>query len=190
MNDQLRSTNGFASESPARPAGTSRFRRLRLILFNALVVIFADQLTKWIVETNMALYESIPVIGHWFGFTRTQNFGAAFSMLQNGGIFFVIVAAVVTGVILYYGPRLPEHDWVSRVALGLQLGGALGNVIDRIRQGYVTDFLHIKIPEIGFDWPVSNIADVCIVSGVIILIITSLRGDQAASNQQTSQPAP
>lgn len=151
-------------------------RRMQLLLIVAGAAIGIDQISKWAVEASMELYESIPIVGHWFGLTRTMNTGAAFSMLQNGGVIFIVIAAVVTAVILYYGPRLPEHDRASRVALGLQLGGALGNVIDRLRQGYVTDFLHLKIPEIGFDWPVSNIADICIVSGVILLIVLSLRG--------------
>jgi signal peptidase II len=65
-------------------------------------------------------------------------------------------------------------DRLSRIALGLQLGGALGNLLDRLRQGYVTDFIHFQIPEIGFDWPVFNIADSAIVVGVIALIVISL----------------
>jgi len=151
-------------------------RRMQILLVVACAAIAVDQASKWIVEANMELYQSIPILGHWFGFTRTMNTGAAFSLFQNGGAFFYVIAAIVTGFILYYGPRLPERDRASRVALGLQLGGALGNIIDRLRQGYVTDFLHLKIPEIGFDWPVSNLADVCIVGGVVMLIILSLRG--------------
>jgi signal peptidase II len=157
-------------------------RRLSILLVNAIAVIIADQATKWIVEDRIPLNTSMPVIGHWFAFTHTQNFGAAFSMLQNGGFFFVIVAAIVSAVILYYAPKLPESDWISRVALGLQMGGALGNVVDRLRQGYVTDFLHFKIPEIGFDFAVFNLADSCIFVGVVILIATSLIRDRASAS--------
>jgi signal peptidase II len=88
---------------------------------------------------------------------------------------------IVTGFILYYAPRLPASDWQSRVGLGFQLGGALGNLFDRLRQGYVTDFLHVQIPEIGFDWPVSNIADIWIFTGVVILLILSYKRDRAAA---------
>ena len=157
------------------PSLAVALRRMRLLLLVAAIAILVDQVSKRLVEAGMQLYESVPIIGHWFGLTRTQNFGAAFSMFQSGGFILIIIAAIVTGVILYYAPRLPENDHVSRIALGLQLGGALGNVIDRLRQGYVTDFLHLQIPEIGFDWPVSNIADICIVAGVITLIVISLR---------------
>ncbi len=158
-------------------------RRMKLLLIIAAVAIGIDQVSKRLIEASMELYESIPLIGHWFGLTRTMNTGAAFSLFQNGGMIFIVIAAVVTGMILYYGPRLPEGDRASRIALGLQLGGALGNVIDRLRQGYVTDFLHLKIPEIGFDWPVSNFADVFIVSGVIVLIVLSLRGQGALAER-------
>jgi len=158
-------------------------RRMKLLLALAAAAIAVDQVSKWLVEAGMELYESIPLIGHWFGLTRTMNTGAAFSLFPNGGMIFIVIAAVVTGMILYYGPRLPESDRASRVALGLQLGGALGNVIDRLRQGYVTDFLHLKIPEIGFDWPVSNFADVFIVSGVVMLIVLSLRGQGALAER-------
>ena len=118
---------------------------------------------------------------HWLTFTRTQNTGAAFSMFQNGGMLFVVIAAVVTAVIIYYAPRLPEQDWASRVALGLQMGGALGNVVDRLRQGYVTDFIHFQIPEINFDFAVFNVADSCIFIGVITLIALSYFRDGSGS---------
>ena len=85
-----------------------------------------------------------------------------------------MVGGIVSVLILYYGPRLPVKDWLSRVALGLQLGGAIGNLIDRFRIGVVTDFIHFQVPEINFDFPVFNVADSCIVVGVIILIVSSL----------------
>jgi signal peptidase II len=159
------------------------FHQLRLLLFNALVVIIADQFTKRIVEQTIPLYDSVPFIGHWFQFTHTQNTGAAFSLFQNGGAIFIVIAAIVTVFILYYAPRLPESDWQSRVALGLQLGGALGNVIDRLRQGYVTDFLHFQIPEIGFDWPVFNIADSSIFVGVVTLFVLSYLRERGMPSQ-------
>jgi signal peptidase II len=159
------------------------FRQLRLLLFNAGVVILADQITKRIVEQTIPLYDSVPFIGHWFQFTHTQNTGAAFSLFQNGGAIFIVIAAIVTVFILYYAPRLPESDWQSRVALGLQLGGALGNVIDRLRQGHVTDFLHFQIPEIGFDWPVFNIADSSIFVGVVTLFVLSYLRERGRPSQ-------
>ncbi len=157
---------------------TSFLQRYGLLLTVALICTIIDQVTKRIVEANIDLYATVPFIDPYLNWTRTQNFGAAFSLFQNGGLFFIIVAVIVTGVILYYAPRLPAGDWLSRVAMGLQLGGAMGNLIDRLRQGYVTDFIHLRIPQIGFDWPVSNFADIFIVSGVILLIISSFINDE------------
>ena len=148
------------------------------ILFIVAVFAFsADQLLKWWVEATMPLYTSIypvPFLETYFGLTHITNTGAAFSLLQNAGGLFIIIAAVVCGFILYYAPQLPVGNRLMRVALGLQMGGALGNVFDRLRLGYVTDMLHLQIPEIGFDWPVSNLADVFIVTGVGLLIVKSL----------------
>ena len=156
---------------------TTFVQRYGLLLSVALVCVIIDQVTKRIVEANIGLYVTAPFLDPYLNWTRTQNFGASFGLFQSGGLFFIIVAVIVSGVILYYAPRLPAGDWLSRVALGLQLGGALGNMIDRLRQGYVTDFIHFRIPQIGFDWPVSNFADIFIVSGVILLIISSVMND-------------
>jgi signal peptidase II len=164
-----------ATEKPQQPS--TFVQRYGLVLSVALVCVLIDQISKRIVEANIDLYQTVPFLDPYLNWTRTQNFGASFGLFQNGGLFFVIVAIIVAGVILYYAPRLPVNDHLSRVALGLQLGGAMGNLIDRLRQGYVTDFIHFRIPQIGFDWPVSNIADIFIVSGVILLIISSYIND-------------
>ncbi len=153
-------------------------QRYGILAITAGLILIADIVTKRIVEAQIPLYTSIPVIGPYLSWTHTQNTGAAFSLFQNGGAFFIVIAIVVSAVIVYYAPRLPAGDWLSRVALGLQLGGALGNLLDRLRQGYVTDFIHFQIPEIGFDWPVFNIADSAIVVGVIALIVISLFRDR------------
>jgi signal peptidase II len=163
-----------------------------LLLVVAAITLIVDQVTKRAVEANIPVGFTvpIPVLSPYLTLTNTQNTGAAFSILQNGGMFFIIVAVVVSALIIYYAPRLPAGDWVARVALGLQLGGAMGNLMDRLRQGYVTDFIHFQIPQIGFDWPVSNIADIAIVSGVIILIADSFWRERAAAKQegQASEP--
>jgi signal peptidase II len=152
-----------------------------LILFIiAFIAITVDQITKHLVEIQINVGSSIPIpiTKPYLSLTHTQNTGAAFSLFQNGGIIFVVIAVIVSAVILYYTPKLPNDDRVSRIALGLQLGGAIGNVIDRIRQGHVTDFLHFQIPEIGFDWPVFNVADSCIVIGVILLLYISYKNEK------------
>ena len=146
------------------------------LLITALFTIIADQGSKRLIEDLMPVGTSaypISAIAPYFIFTHTQNTGAAFSMFQNGGMFFIVVGIVVCGVILFYTPRLPAKDWQTRLALGLQMGGIIGNLIDRLRQGYVTDFFHFQIPEIDFNFAVFNIADSCIFIGVVFLIIIS-----------------
>ncbi len=152
-----------------------------ILIIVAAVALLIDQFCKRWIEANIPVgFTLAPVefFNPYLTLTNTQNTGAAFSILRNGGVFFVIIAIVVSGMILYYAPRLPADDHASRVALGLQLAGALGNLIDRLRQGFVTDFIHLQIPQIGFDWPVSNIADICIVSGVILLIVVTFKRER------------
>ena len=160
----------------ASPARKPTLGEYLLPLIVAAIALAIDQLTKrWIEATIPLGFTVAPIqfISPYLTLTNVQNSGAAFSIFQNGRVFFIIVAFIVSILIIYYAPRLPAGDWVSRLALGLQLAGALGNLIDRLRQGFATDFIHLQIPQIGFDWPVSNIADICIVSGVIILIIST-----------------
>lgn len=169
-----------AAETPAvSPSRAATFgQRYGLLLLVAGLALASDQISKALIEANLAPYENRPILDFlvpYLTFTRTQNTGAAFSLLPNGGIIFILVFIVVGALILYYTPRLPPGDRLSRIAMGLQLGGAFGNVVDRFRQGYVTDFIHLQIPEIGFDWPVSNVADMCIVGGVVILFLLSFR---------------
>ena len=161
----------------ALPARKPTLAEYLLPLIVAAVALAVDQLTKRLVEATIPLgftIAPIQFISPYLTLTNVQNTGAAFSLFQNGRTFFIIVAIIVSALIIYYAPRLPSGDWVSRLALGLQLAGALGNLFDRLRQGFATDFIHLQIPQIGFDWPVSNVADICIVSGVILLIVTTL----------------
>lgn len=133
----------------------------------AFVVVLFDQITKAIVVANLDLYETwmpIEALAPYFNFIHIRNTGAAFGIFPDGGLFFTVVAFVVIGVIVYFYRELPDHSLLIRTALGFQLGGALGNLIDRLRQGYVVDFFNVKI------WPVFNIADSAIVVGVLLLI--------------------
>ncbi len=159
-------------------------QRYGMLFTVAAIALIADIITKRLVEATIPLYSSIPVIPPFLSWTHTQNTGAAFSLFQNGGVFFIVVAIIVSTLIIYYAPRLPAGDWLSRLALSLQLGGALGNLIDRLRQGYVTDFIHFQIPQINFDFPVFNVADSCIVVGVICLIVASFVRDGQQAQQQ------
>lgn len=135
----------------------------------AAIVIFLDQGSKELIRVNLPKFDVMrlaPALGDYFVFEHVDNYGAAFGILQNGGNFFIVVAAIVVVGILVYVRYLPTDAWIVRVLLGLQLGGALGNVIDRINQGYVTDFIKMGVPGVYY-WPNYNIADAAIVTGVI-----------------------
>lgn len=153
-------------------APSTKLRQWFLLFGLAALVIVIDQLSKAYVVAHLALYESwVPVAGlePLFKFTHVHNTGAAFGMFRQGGSLFLIIALIVSGIIIYYYRQMPTDAWLVRAALGLQLGGALGNVIDRIRLGYVVDFLDVSL------WPVFNIADSCIVIGVLLLAFEMLR---------------
>jgi len=147
----------------------SWFRKAWLVLAIAAIVILLDQWTKELVRTNIPDYTSmipIPALGEYFVFEHVHNYGAAFGIFQNQGTLFIVVAVVVTIGILVYVRYLPTDAWLVRLLLGLMLGGAIGNVIDRINQGYVTDFVKMGVPGVYY-WPNYNIADSAIVGGVI-----------------------
>jgi signal peptidase II len=149
------------------------FQRITPVLIIAIVVIALDQWTKsWVRATIPDYTYIVPIkqLGEYFVFEHVHNFGAAFGILQNHGNFFIVIAVVVASAILYYAGTLNPQQRFLRLLLGLQLGGALGNVVDRLYQGYVTDFVRVGIPGVYY-WPNFNIADSSIVCGVIGLAI-------------------
>jgi signal peptidase II len=142
---------------------------LRLFVIAASVIVI-DQFSKHLVVSMMQAGQSIPLINNFLHITYVRNPGAAFGMLPYQTLFFVLVTLVVAVLILYYYRTLSDdHKWL-RFGLALQLGGAIGNLIDRIMEGYVVDFIDFKI------WPpVFNIADSAIVIGIAIFIIAFWR---------------
>jgi signal peptidase II len=135
------------------------------ILLIAAVVIFIDQVSKLMVVNTMSLNQSIPVIPNVFHITYVQNFGAAFGIFAHRTGIFIFVTVAVVLLILVFSRQVPAEHTLLRLALALQLGGAVGNLIDRLRFGYVVDFFDFCI------WPVFNIADIAIVTGVGLLLL-------------------
>jgi signal peptidase II len=172
-------------ETPIAPATLGE--RSWLFLVTASVIII-DHLTKLAIEAWLPLNHSwapwpdrLPMIR----LTHVSNTGAAFGMFPSGRLVFALIAAVVALVILAYNYRLPAGQRLLRLALGLQLAGALGNLIDRVRLGHVTDFVDIG------PWPVFNVADMSIVAGVIILGFLMVQEQRAEKRRaaETSEPA-
>lgn len=130
----------------------------------AALIFAVDQLTKALVKMHMAPNQSIPVIDNILHLTYVQNTGAAFSLLKGRVFFFVVVSFAVIAVIVYYLIRLPKEKKLFKFTLALVLGGAFGNLVDRLRFGYVVDFIDFRI------WPVFNVADSSVVIGVLLLL--------------------
>jgi len=183
MSDEVQKFNQNDVRSQEMPRASASERTIPYLIL--LVIISIDQATKFIVENSLQPNHSwapFPSIGSIFRITHVNNTGAAFGLFQNGGNLFMVVAIVVTLVIAVYNQQLSGGQRFFRVAMGLQMGGALGNLIDRIRQGHVTDFLDFG------PWPVFNIADMSIVAGVIVLALLMLREDSKKSTESDSAP--
>lgn len=147
-----------------------KYIRTYLFLFSiAGVIIFLDQYTKNLVRENIPLWTGVWAPWDWLlPYARVihiPNTGVAFGMFQNLGWLFTILSSLVALLIIVYFPRVPEKDWSLRIAMGLQLGGAVGNLIDRINIGHVTDFISVG------NFAIFNIADASITVGVFVLII-------------------
>ena len=155
------------------------FRGAWIVLLIAAIVIALDQITKEWVRGAIPKYSyiiPIPQFGKYFLLEHVENTGAAFGILQNQNRFLIIVALVVSAAILAYAPRLDPDQKLIRVFLGLQMGGALANVLDRLNHGYVTDFVRVGIPGVYY-WPSFNVADSAIIVGVIGLGAIIIRDD-------------
>lgn len=134
-----------------------------------LAVVILDQFSKYIVVENMALGESIPIIEEVFHLTYILNPGAAFGMFAHNRLFFIAIAVIVIGIIIWARREILASPWEVKAGCGLFLGGAIGNLIDRARQGLVIDFFDLRI------WPVFNIADIAICIGVGLIIWNLLK---------------
>ncbi|NLA12371.1 MAG: signal peptidase II [Firmicutes bacterium] len=141
-----------------------------LLIFIAAAVVVLDQITKYLVVSKMDLGESIPLIRNFLAVTYVRNPGAAFGMLPHRTLFLIIVTLLVAGFIIYLYQAVPAGYTALRVGLALQVGGALGNLIDRVRNVSVVDFIDVK-----FFPPVFNVADIAVVIGVLIFIIAFWR---------------
>lgn len=173
MTAEIKADDGPAP-STAETKPSRVWERWLLFLVAGAVLLF-DQYSKRLVESALDLYTywaPYPEIENIFRITHVPNTGVAFGLFQNGNTVFTILAIIVAIAIIVYNARLEPGHKLLRLALGLQMGGALGNMIDRLRQGYVTDFMDFG------PWPVWNLADLAIVSGTILLVLIMYREER------------
>ena len=144
----------------------------------AVLVFFLDQFSKYLVREFLYLHESFPAYG-FFRITHTFNTGSIFGIFQGQNTLFILVSFVGIAVLilLYHSQRFPVG--LLRLSLGLQLGGAFGNLLDRVRLGHVTDWADIG------PWPVFNVADACIVTGLVLLAWMFIVAERAQSGRST-----
>ena len=164
-------------EGPTRRRWESWYKDTVLILTIGLVFSL-DQITKALVRFRLEEYHSFPTEG-FFRITRIFNEGSAFGLFPGQTLFLILASFLGIGVLLLVYRHYPVPGLVLRLALGLQLGGASGNLLDRLRTGRVTDFIDVGA------WPIFNVADVSIVIGIIIVAFIFLSGRQEVGRLPT-----
>ena len=165
--------------------GTSPQRRFGLMSIIVVLVILLDQFTKWQVAGRMRLHDSISVVPDFFSLTYIRNSGAAFGILSGSHAGFRMVFFGVTSILALFllgtiYARLLPGDRIGQASVALVFGGALGNLIDRVRIGEVIDFLDVSIA--GYHWPAFNVADSAITIGVGLLIVHFFLHEELATN--------
>ena len=162
------------------------FTHAWLTLLVAGIVIALDQWSKAIVRATLPKFDFVPVLGNFFGWQHVDNFGASFGLFQDARLVLTIVAISVTAAILVYVRYIPRDHVAMRILLGLMVGGAVGNLIDRVARGYVTDFIVLRIPNV-YAWPNFNVADMAVVTGTILLAIYIIWDDVHSSRASKAQ---
>ena len=161
-------------------------RRNSLIIYGLIIfIVILDQISKYVVKQYMQLYESSRIMGDFFRLTYIENPGMAFGIQFENRILFTILSVVAAGIVLLYLLRMNKENFIFRCALALILGGAIGNLIDRLTVGRVVDFLDVEFFDISLPafnflffnfpgysmtrWPVFNIADSAVTCGMLLL---------------------
>ncbi len=164
-----------------------RKRDILILLTTAALVLLADQVSKYFVTAWLEEGQSWDItswLAPFFRITYVTNTGAAFGLFPQWGGFLIVVAAVVIVAIIVYYRHLSDGQWLIRIALGLQLGGAIGNnLVDRLRQGYVVDFIDLNFWPLH-NWPIFNLADTAVVAGVTVLALVMLWEEWCEQDKQ------
>ena len=153
------------------------------------IILLLDQLSKHWVLNKLEVGDSlkpIPALYPYFQVTRSYNTGAAFGILPDAGIFFLVMAILVVVALLYYVyPRVPTDAYTTQFGVILVVGGALGNIVDRLQHDFVVDFIHYQIPNLVSN--ISNIADHAIVFGAIMLLLDSWKQEKVTNSFETTE---
>lgn len=151
----------------------------RMSFMIATLMLIIDQVSKNIIDAYLSLNETVPVVSGFFSLTNVSNTGAAFSILE-GNTWLITILSVIIMIILFKMSKEFSYEFRNVLAFGLLYGGICGNFADRLFLGMVRDFLKFNI--FGYNFPVFNLADICIVLGVVLLGISILKGDDRLEN--------
>ena len=158
------------------------YKDILLYIFVFVVIVAGDQLTKIIVDSTMKLNQGYEIISNFFYFTYSHNYGAAWGMLQGKLTFFYGISFLAAIGIIYSFIESKPYQKLTRFGLVVFFSGMIGNLIDRVTLGYVRDFIDFII--FGYDFPTFNVADICVVSGVIGLGIWMYQEEKAARREE------
>lgn len=152
-----------------------------LVLLLGFSIMLLDQLSKQLVRAHLSYGDSIPVIDGFFNLVYVRNDGAAWNLLSGHGLILISISALVLLLLLVFRKRFLDDTLFHRILLGLMVGGIVGNLIDRIRFGWVTDFLDFQFG--SYHYPSFNVADSAICIAVVFYIITNFRKEQLEKKQ-------
>ncbi len=145
-----------------------KMRQSLLLFCVAAVILIVDQITKFFVRSNMDLHQSIPADGN-FRLTYSTNSGSVFGLSLDSTFLLVMAPIVILAILWLYFYYLPTANRLMRTGLGLLLGGAIGNLCDRVRAGEVTDFIDVQLWG-NFHWATFNVADASITVGIVMIV--------------------
>jgi signal peptidase II len=158
-----------------------------IFVLAAAAVVVLDQATKAVASARLFLSDPVPILGDVVRLTLVHNTGAAFGLFPGSRLPFIVVSLVAIAVVLYLFTRETYRGVTQRVLLGCILGGAIGNLADRVRLGWVVDFIDVGIG--ATRWPVFNVADSAVTVGVILLAWSIARAGRAASDAEDASRA-
>jgi signal peptidase II len=157
--------SNFVPTGPSVPARIAMYRD-RIFGAAVILVVFFDQLTKFLIRDNMSIGQSVPSSG-FFRLTYYENSGTIFGLFQNATVILTVVSIIAIGFLVYFYRSQRAPTLIMRGAIGILMGGAIGNLIDRLALGGVTDFVDVG------RWPIFNIADASITVGIFLLIVVT-----------------
>jgi len=169
--------------SISRTSLLTNIKAMRPMLIAAAISVFLDQVTKEIIRRTVAVNGRIEVIKNFFEISYTENTGAAFGTFRGQNNIFIVISIAAIGFIILYYRQFKEDIWM-KISLGLLMGGALGNLIDRVIFHYVTDFIRVRwwLMHLRW-WPVFNIADASVCVGAAMLIVGMIKRSKSMSQQ-------